>query len=240
MGATGYGQDNYWVKPCTDNTNPHLHFEIKDSNTLFNPKSPSGTVETVFGYSQGNPDDYGYHNPEAYINNNEIQVIKSYGSDSKSFTHWKFNNNGDKEGWELHNIGSSSVTDGIFRIDPNPEDYWIESQPLAVDANNYNAIMINMASNAPDGVGAIYFKTSDSDSYTDDKKVEFSVNTDGKFRDYSIVMGKNPNWKGTITGIRIDPSNKGTPDNKDIGFDFIKFFNSKPSLNQPLDVSSSS
>jgi len=53
-------------------------------------------------------------------------------------------------------------------------------------------------------------------------------------------MGENPNWKGTITGIRIDPSNEGTPDNKDIGFDFIKFFNSKPSLNQPLDVSSSS
>ena len=49
-------------------------------------------------------------------------------------------------------------------------------------------------------------------------------------------MGENPNWKGTITGIRIDPSNKGTPDNKDIGFDFIKFFNSKPSLNQPLDL----
>ncbi|MDI9396149.1 MAG: peptidoglycan DD-metalloendopeptidase family protein [Euryarchaeota archaeon] len=230
MGATGYGQDDYWIK-CKKNKNPHLHFEIKDSNTISNPNILS---KIAYGYVKGNPDDYGFHNPETYINNNEIQVI-SYGSGSISSTQWEFNTPNDKEGWELHNIGPFSVTDGIFRIDPNPEDYWIESQPLSVNANNYNAIMINMASNAPDGVGAIYFKTSDSDSYTDDKKVEFTVNADGKFREYSIFMGENPNWKGTITGIRIDPSNEGTPDNKDIGFDFIRLTKISWEFNSPDD-----
>ncbi len=139
---------------------------------------------------------------------------------------WEFNTAGDKEGWELHNIGAWSVEkDGIFRIDPDPGDYWIESQQLSINANSYDTIEINMASNGPDGIGTIYFRTSDSGWYAEDKKVLFDVINDGEFRNYSVFLGINVKWNGTITGIRIDPSNDGTIDNKDIGFEYIRFIN---------------
>jgi murein DD-endopeptidase MepM/ murein hydrolase activator NlpD len=211
-------------------TGIHLDFEVRLSDTELKD-NPDGTWSTNHRSETIAADPKFYTGVDLPYGK---KVTASAPSVKKIY--WEFNTPGDKEGWELHNIGASSVTAGVLRIDPNPEDYWIESQPIAVNANNYNAIEINIASNAPDGVGAIYFKTSDSNSYTEDKKVEFSVNPDGKFKDYSLSMGGNPNWKGTITGIRIDPSNTGTSDNKDIGFDYIKFSNSNPSSYAPLDL----
>ena len=57
MGGTGYGCGDYWAT--------HLHFEIKDSDTLSNP---SGTG-TYWGYTPSSADYYGYHNPLTYIDN---------------------------------------------------------------------------------------------------------------------------------------------------------------------------
>ena len=108
-------------------------------------------------------------------------------------TAWGFNTPGDKEGWSPHNIDEWSVeTDGRFRIDPGPTDPWIKQPSISLDATFYNVININMASNAPDGVGAIYFTTSGSPEFSEDKKVDFDVNNDGNWHDYSIFMGSQP------------------------------------------------
>jgi hypothetical protein len=55
MGGSGYGQSNYW--------GVHLHFELKDRPVTH---SPSGNG-TFWGYTPSNPDEYGYHDPGAYI-----------------------------------------------------------------------------------------------------------------------------------------------------------------------------
>jgi len=229
MGASGYGQKDYWVNPCTENDNPHLHFEIKDGNTLLNPSGKC--TDCIFGYADGNPDDYGYHNPEDYFGNNKYKVLCSV----KSL--WEFNTPGDNEGWSHHNIDAWSVeTDGKFRIDPGPTDPWIDQPYISLDSTFYNAVNINMASNAPDGVGAIYFTTSDSSEFSEDKKVDFDINNDGKWHDDSIFMGSQPMWTGTITGIRIDPANNGREEGEvdSIGFDYIRVEHSHIILDQSV------
>ncbi len=137
---------------------------------------------------------------------------------------WEFNTPGIKEGWFVHNIKSWSVeSDGRFRIDPDINDPYIESPSISVSANNFNTIAIRMSSNAPDQNGAIYFKTSTSPEFSEDKKVVFSVITGPNWYDYSILMTPNPRWTGTITGIRVDPSDTGRTDDSDaIGFDYIR------------------
>jgi len=55
MGGSGYGSPDHW--------GVHLHFEIKDASVLDNP-SGSGIY---YGYTPSHPDNYGYHDPEAYI-----------------------------------------------------------------------------------------------------------------------------------------------------------------------------
>ncbi|KKG34444.1 hypothetical protein DU38_18090 [Methanosarcina mazei] len=231
MGATGYGQEDYWIK-CGKNTNPHLHFEIKDLNILTNPTTPPGTVETVYGYATGNPDDYGYHNPEIYINNDEILVVKSYGSNSKSTykgktsAQWEFNIPCNLEGWEPHNMEGAlySVEDGSLFLDLAGSDPWIEMNGLYLDASTAKFVNIGMSSNCPDNIGAVYFITTESPAYGDDKKVEFTVSTGPGWYDYSVSMADNSLWEGTVTGIRIDPANNGIAGtNEDtVGFEYIR------------------
>nr|QNO44579.1 endolytic peptidoglycan transglycosylase RlpA [Methanosarcinales archaeon ANME-2c ERB4]QNO44989.1 endolytic peptidoglycan transglycosylase RlpA [Methanosarcinales archaeon ANME-2c ERB4]QNO45067.1 endolytic peptidoglycan transglycosylase RlpA [Methanosarcinales archaeon ANME-2c ERB4] len=141
-------------------------------------------------------------------------------------TAWEFNTPNNKEGWMLapNNEVWSVEPDGRFRIDPGPTDPWIEQPCISLDATFYNAVNINMASNAPDGVGAIYFTTSNPPEFSESKKVDFNVNNDGNWHDYSIFVGSQPLWTGTITGIRIDPANNGRAGGEvdSIGFDHIR------------------
>ena len=152
-------------------------------------------------------------------------------------TAWEFDTPGDKEGWLPHNIAAWSVqTDGRFIINPGPTDPLIEQPYISLDATFYNAVNINMASNAPDGVGAIYFTTSDSKEFSEDKKVDFDVNNDGDWHDYSIFMGSQPLWTGTIAGIRIDPADYGREEGEvdSIGFDYIRVEHSHIILAQSI------
>jgi len=152
-------------------------------------------------------------------------------------TAWEFDTPGDKEGWLPHNIEAWSVqTDGRFIINPGPTDPLIEQPYISLDATFYNTVNINMASNAPDGVGAIYFTTSDPKEFSEDKKVDFDVNNDGGWHDYYAFMGSQPLWIGTITGIRIDPADYGWEESEvdSIGFDYIRVEHSHIILAQSI------
>ena len=152
-------------------------------------------------------------------------------------TAWEFNTPGDNESWAHHNIDAWSVeTDGKFRIDPGPTDPWIDQPYISLDATFYNAVNINMASNAPDRVGAIYFTNSESSEFSEDKKVDFDVSNDDDWHDYSIFMGSQPMWTGTITGIRIDPADYGRKEGEvdSIGFDYIRVEHSHIILDQSI------
>lgn len=62
MGASGYGQQNWWTK--LDPPMPHLHLEFKIRGILSNPSGGG----TKYGYVSSNPpDDWGYRNPNNYI-----------------------------------------------------------------------------------------------------------------------------------------------------------------------------
>ncbi|MBW2166039.1 MAG: hypothetical protein JRG74_08090, partial [Deltaproteobacteria bacterium] len=142
----------------------------------------------------------------------------------------EFTTEGYTEGWMTFNLESFSVNnidpdrEGVFYIDPGVSDPYIVSQPLAVNSVEYDAVEIMMASNAPDGVGAIYFTTAVSPRWSEDKKVDFSVTNDGDYHKRLVAMTSNPLWTGTITGIRIDPANYGINDSNEdtVGFDYIR------------------
>ena len=54
--------------------------------------------------------------------------------------------------------------------------------------------------------------------------MNFEVNNDGDWYDYSIFVGSQPLWIGTINRIRIDPANNGREEDEvdSIGFDHIR------------------
>lgn len=138
---------------------------------------------------------------------------------------WHFNTTNNFEGWKASNVEDQSVNSGKYFINPQRTDPYIQSAALSLDASYYDAVEINMASNAPNGVGQVYFTTSALPGYDDSKRVEFYATYDGNWKTYIVYMKNHPSWTGTITGIRIDPAALGKTgiDSSDtIGFDWIK------------------
>ena len=212
MGSSGYGSPNKW-----GNT-PHLHFEIKYSSILHNPRG-SGQH---WGYTPTSAANYGYIDSTWFVNSTTLANGNDYAS-------WNFNGASNLEGWSLINIEGWSVNNGILFDDPKNTDPHIKSPDIFVDASVLKYVKLRIASNALDNNGAIYFKTNSSNSYSEDKKITFTVSncslcSNAPFKNYSINLGTHPKWNGKITGIRVDPANAGkTGTNTDsIGFDFIK------------------
>lgn len=226
----------------------HLHFEIAkmsrvsvDQNSgaiklRFGPITESTTGQKVgeYGWYWTGGKDQSYVNAYYYHPSN---FLKNMAGKSN----WEFKTNENTEGWSAHNFTDNKVNgqidDGIFyvaktKLDSNNNyDPYISSSPLSIKANNFNSIEVRMASNTSNQKGAIYYKTQSDDNYDDNKRVEFTVNTDTAYHAYPIYLaGDLGRWQGTITGIRIDPSNDTSinPGQDSIGFDYIRFANIVP------------
>jgi triacylglycerol esterase/lipase EstA (alpha/beta hydrolase family) len=142
---------------------------------------------------------------------------------------WEFNTAGNAEGFSGVNVAASLVQNGSYFMDPAGNDPYVIAPTIRHYASAYPYIRTRFGSNGMDSTGAIYFRTTEEDFYSEDKKVTFSVLNcaacgNAPYYAYSIRMNANWKWRGTITGIRLDPTGRGLPGtNKDsIGIDYIR------------------
>ena len=84
-------------------------------------------------------------------------------------------------------------------------------------AQVYDRVYIRGANSASNPNLQVYFKTSTSDYYSEDKSVRLSFPAWGIWTEIVAEMSQNPNWGGTITGIRVDPFNTNGP----FGIDYV-------------------
>lgn len=144
---------------------------------------------------------------------------------------WEFNDPGNTEGWLAYNGDALNENinvqnDGLLIIDPIGPDPWIRHDGLSVDSSSVDIIKIRMSSNCNDKTGAIYFTTSESKDYDENKKFDFTVSQGLEWNEYTILVSDNPSWSGFITGLRIDPSDYADNDpeihDDTFGFDYIR------------------
>lgn len=142
---------------------------------------------------------------------------------------WEFNSTANFEGWSCINIQSASVNSGVLFVDFAGADPYIVGPSISASASTYRYVQVRMASNALDSNGKIYFKTATENFYSEDKSVSFFVNNcalcgNAPFYQYSVSIGGNAKWSGTITGIRIDPANNASSvqGTDTVGFDYIR------------------
>jgi hypothetical protein len=194
--------------------------------------APGGTVDisvpmiapTTSGTYQGN---WRLRNPAGQLFGVEIWV-KIVVAVSQPIS-WEFNSTGNFEGWSCINIQAASVNSGALFADFVGADPYIVGPNISASASTYRYAQLRMASNALDSAGRIYFKTASENFYSDDKSVSFFVNNcslcgNASFNSYSVFMGGNAKWTGTITGIRIDPANNASSvrNTDTVGFDYIR------------------
>jgi murein DD-endopeptidase MepM/ murein hydrolase activator NlpD len=129
---------------------------------------------------------------------------------------WTFARNGDRELWDLFNLQSWGVGDNALWVDAGFDPYIRRggntncgrsrpcSSSIAADAGIYRQVYLDLYNHCSTGSGKIYFTTSSSPNWSEDKTVPFT-NSYGPQR-LHVWMPSNFRWSGVITGLRIDPA----------------------------------
>lgn len=136
-------------------------------------------------------------------------------------TSWRFDTDGDGEGWlPFNDLTSFEVQAGSLSIESTGDDPFIISQEIAVPADEYDRIGIRMKVSDGAAGGQLFFVTDADPEWGEAKSLMFAVDGDGEFHDYVLDMSTVDGWKGVITQMRLDPVwTTGT----DIEIDIIAF-----------------
>jgi hypothetical protein len=137
-------------------------------------------------------------------------------------TSWRFDSDGDMEGWVADNqLTSFTVQNGNLSMESTGDDPFMLSAPVTVPADKYNRLGIRMKVSAGGATGGQLFFVTDADSDWDEaKSLIFDVSIDDEYHDYELDMSMVEGWKGVITQLRLDPVwNQG----KNIDIDIIAF-----------------
>jgi len=117
------------------------------------------------------------------------------------------------EGWRpTRGFLRAEAREGVLELRVIAEDPFLTSPPLAVSAEEVTAIEVRMrVDGGPAGnSGGLFFTTRESPNWSGAKRVSFEVTADGQWRVYRIDVAGHPDWKGTVTRLRLDPIETGS------------------------------
>ncbi|HEX3099376.1 MAG TPA: M23 family metallopeptidase [Patescibacteria group bacterium] len=202
IGRTGGGAKN----PCHGNsTGAHLHFQVDRDDGNPEPYYPAA--------GQLNQKDDSYqvsgrtYNPIPFLTGGY---------------RWTFGQNGNRELWDLFSIQSWGVSNGALWVDAGNDPYIrrggltncgrlgkCTSSSIAAEAANFRQVYLDLYNGCSTGVGKVYFTTSTSTNWSEDKSVPYFTTYGAQ--NLHVWMPSNSKWNGIITGLRIDPAESCSP-----------------------------
>lgn len=122
-----------------------------------------------------------------------------------------FSEERDLKGWDVIQNGTLyGVSGGFYFLSVTASDVSLSRSINFgnVEAGLYTEVAIKYKynKNREDSVadiGKVFFKTSSSPSFDDEKSVEFEVISDGEWHTYTVDMNEVTSWIGFITNLRI-------------------------------------
>jgi hypothetical protein len=115
--------------------------------------------------------------------------------------HWTYVNCED-EGWPIKGV----LKVKLERPDPQligPVGFWPASQN--------GKLHIRAAFKMHDPHLQVFWSRLQEPGFSQERVIDFTVNPDGKMRDYTIDLFISPEYRGVINQIRIDPEPEGSP-----------------------------
>ena len=100
-------------------------------------------------------------------------------------------------GWPI--VGALHVR--LDQSDPQlwgPEQWW--------EASKIPSLTIKAAYHTSDTQAQLFWSVPDQ-GFSEERSVRFTARPDGRYHSYKLNLAASPAYKGTITGIRFDPSN---------------------------------
>ena len=187
--------------PCRGNTTgAHLHYQIDNETFSGLPRSQLETTNTPDINNDVN--DYTY-SPMLYLQ----------GGYS-----WEFSQPGNAEFWQA-NVTTAGVSGDAFWMDGN-YDPWMQrgegrvsctgatvpcNTQIAAEADFYRYVEINLHLNCAVTPLVVYFTTDKYPTFHHDRRVEIPVGY-GPATLRIPMYERNSDWRGIITGLRVDPS----------------------------------
>jgi hypothetical protein len=120
---------------------------------------------------------------------------------SKNRQHWSMMNATDG-GWPLN---------GVWRVRLEQPDPQLVSPATFWHASDVPRLEITAACRLTRPLARLYFKTLDDNGLSEDKALNFPLVSDEAEHVYRVDMTAATNYRGVITGLRLDPEPAGAP-----------------------------
>ena len=176
----------------------------------------------------------GWDNETGSITLSKKDVTDSYvymekRDESKPFS-WMFETRG-TEGWTgLMDFGTFRTYQGSLWFGMSGDDPAMKSGTITLPADEYKYLKVRVKNEGPTGNMMFLFTRTDSGSFDGVKRIDIAISGgDTDYKEYIVDLSTNPEWKGTVTQLRIDPVNPPpTGVNADFYFDSIELLKELP------------
>ena len=137
-------------------------------------------------------------------------IIFIPSAEAVTLTSWDFNSEGNPEGWvHNENISAATVENGYLALDIIGGDANITSPMLSFDADSFSKFEFTYRNATEDTNAAVYFTTSDG-GWSGERGLVFTTIADGQWHTVTVDLSQNTLYNGTVTQIRIDPTQNGS------------------------------
>ena len=137
---------------------------------------------------------------------------------------WRFDTDGEFEGWMPSNFASVAVAGGMLR-GVTEYDCMLASPVLDIPAEEFPVIEFRVSSTIT-GSGEVFFRHEDA-GFADAVKSRHTVYATDEPRVYRVRMDAVPEWSGIIHQIRLDVLN---PAGAEIALDYVRFTSGDPGI----------
>jgi len=121
---------------------------------------------------------------------------------------WEFNIDDDPDDWTpVHDLAPFEVRGGILRTESTGGDPYMHSPPIRIDAAKFKALVLRLRVQFPAGaqpIGQVFWVREDEQNWSESKSVKFPLPTDGQWHELKVDLSQSPEWRGTVTQIRLD------------------------------------
>jgi hypothetical protein len=71
--------------------------------------------------------------------------------------------------------------------------------------------------------GQLFWTTNEEPGFADNKYLNFAIQPDGQWHEYTIPVGEHPRWQGkAVRGLRLDPTTGGAKPGSQVEIDWIR------------------
>ncbi len=138
-------------------------------------------------------------------------VSDNYGPGGSPARSWTFAKNA--EGWRHDDGIDHGVNADAMSMDPGRTGKWFSPVLQNVPAADWKAVAVTLACDGSSSQHSTLFFTTDAlPDPASDRSLSLPVQCDGTQHVLTFDFSQHPAWKGTITGLRLDPVSDASDD----------------------------